>query len=196
MRGKLLQSIIRIQNWLFHRYQEGRKLWTTIQVTSRNLAQLVRLLCFTERNWIQKIWIHIPDERPPSLNSTVLQNVIEKKSMVNLVRPIPPLLLHPASLTHHLTDSSILCCSQALPQRRKRGLLWRPLSIHRVSSSLRRTHQPWNDRRHVASLASFRRRCTSIWPQCDTHKPIPKPFQYRYDWEGRNQVDIQFLVQS
>lgn len=67
----------------YERYQDGRKLWTTIQVTTRNLAQL--------------IWIHIPDNRsdmPKFKDRTVLQNVIEKKSMVNLVQAFPVSLKH------------------------------------------------------------------------------------------------------
>lgn len=59
----------------YERYQEGRKMWTAIQVVSRNLAQL--------------IWIHVPDDRSDKeklKHTTILQNIIEKKSMVNLVQ--------------------------------------------------------------------------------------------------------------
>lgn len=59
----------------YERYQEGRKMWTTIHVTSRNLAQL--------------IWIHVPTDRSDKdklKNRTALQNIIEKKSMINLVQ--------------------------------------------------------------------------------------------------------------
>ncbi|EJD43252.1 UPF0187-domain-containing protein [Auricularia subglabra TFB-10046 SS5] len=63
----------------YERYQEGRKLWTSIQLMSRNLASL--------------IWIHVPTDRPlkvdqpadPSRNRR-LEALIEKKSMINLVQ--------------------------------------------------------------------------------------------------------------
>lgn len=67
----------------YERYQEGRKLWTAIQITSRNVAQL--------------IWIHIPDDRsdyPKYKHQTLLQNIIEKKSMVNLVQAFSVALKH------------------------------------------------------------------------------------------------------
>ncbi|KAF8908575.1 Bestrophin, RFP-TM, chloride channel-domain-containing protein [Gymnopilus junonius] len=58
----------------YERYQDGRKMWTTIIVASKNLAQL--------------IWIHVPVERraQSSEEVTVLANVIEKKTMINLVQ--------------------------------------------------------------------------------------------------------------
>jgi len=63
----------------YERYGEGRKLWTSIQLASRNLSIL--------------IWVHVPAERPlkagqtedPNRNRT-LEAVIEKKSMINLVQ--------------------------------------------------------------------------------------------------------------
>ncbi|KZV90165.1 UPF0187-domain-containing protein [Exidia glandulosa HHB12029] len=61
----------------YERYQDGRKLWTAIQLMSRNLASL--------------IWIHVPTERAakpgedPSRNRR-LEAIIEKKSMINLVQ--------------------------------------------------------------------------------------------------------------
>ncbi|KAH7106006.1 UPF0187-domain-containing protein [Auriculariales sp. MPI-PUGE-AT-0066] len=63
----------------YERYSEGRKLWTSIQLISRNLAIL--------------IWVHVPTERPlkagqeenPNRNRK-LEAIIEKKSMVNLVQ--------------------------------------------------------------------------------------------------------------
>lgn len=67
----------------YERYQEGRKMWTTIQITSRNVAQL--------------IWIHVPDNRPDKgdgKHQTVLQNIIEKKSMVNLVQAFSVAVKH------------------------------------------------------------------------------------------------------
>jgi len=59
----------------YERYQDGRKMWTNISVTSRNLAQL--------------IWIHVPFDRTTKDSQgkmTTAQSVIEKKSMVNLVQ--------------------------------------------------------------------------------------------------------------
>ncbi|KAF8157074.1 UPF0187-domain-containing protein [Crassisporium funariophilum] len=58
----------------YERYQDGRKMWTNIITASRNLAQ--------------QIWVHIPVDRAgkgAAANTSVIQNVIEKKSMVNLV---------------------------------------------------------------------------------------------------------------
>jgi putative membrane protein len=58
----------------YERYQDGRKMWTNIITASRNLAQ--------------QIWVHVPVDRTGKgslANTTVLQNTIEKKSMVNLV---------------------------------------------------------------------------------------------------------------
>lgn len=63
----------------YERYQDGRKLWTAIQLHSRNLASL--------------IWIHVPVDRPlkagqvedPARNRK-LEAIIEKKSMINLVQ--------------------------------------------------------------------------------------------------------------
>lgn len=59
----------------YERYQDGRKMWTNIAIASRNLAQL--------------IWIHVPVERvdkDKQKKQTVVESVIEKKSMVNLVQ--------------------------------------------------------------------------------------------------------------
>lgn len=55
------------------RYQDGRKMWTNIITASRNLAQ--------------QIWIHVPLDRTglKGPNTTTIQNVIEKKTMINLV---------------------------------------------------------------------------------------------------------------
>ncbi|TFK66120.1 UPF0187-domain-containing protein [Pluteus cervinus] len=54
----------------YERYQDGRKMWTSITIASRNLAQM--------------IWIHIPTERPNG--PSPLECAIEKKTMVNLVQ--------------------------------------------------------------------------------------------------------------
>lgn len=63
----------------YERYGEGRKLWTAIQLASRNLAIL--------------IWVQVPEERPlkagvtedPAKNRK-LEMAIEKRSMINLVQ--------------------------------------------------------------------------------------------------------------
>jgi len=55
----------------YERYQEGRKMWTNITIASRNLASM--------------IWIHVPNTRPPAIKQTVLESIIEKKTMVNLI---------------------------------------------------------------------------------------------------------------
>jgi len=67
----------------YERYQDGRKMWTNIVTSSRNFAQ--------------QVWIHVPVERKTG-NATVLQNVIEKKTMVNLV------LAFAVSVKHFLRD--------------------------------------------------------------------------------------------
>ncbi|KAJ7207208.1 Bestrophin, RFP-TM, chloride channel-domain-containing protein [Mycena pura] len=58
----------------YERYQEGRKMWTNIQIASRNIAQIV--------------WIHVPTERvdKDKVKMTTVQSVIEKKSIINLVQ--------------------------------------------------------------------------------------------------------------
>ncbi|KAI0367174.1 UPF0187-domain-containing protein [Pilatotrama ljubarskyi] len=59
----------------YERYMEGRKLWTSIAIASRNLAQI--------------IWVHVPFERvdkKTGQQKSILEVSIEKKSMVNLVQ--------------------------------------------------------------------------------------------------------------
>jgi putative membrane protein len=60
----------------YERYQDGRKMWTNIIVSSKNLAQM--------------IWIHIPVERtfpePSTQKMTPLEVAIEKKTMINIVQ--------------------------------------------------------------------------------------------------------------
>jgi len=58
----------------YERYQEGRKMWTNIQIASRNIAQIV--------------WIHVPVERADKdkVKMTTVQSIIEKKSIINLVQ--------------------------------------------------------------------------------------------------------------
>ncbi|KAF9525416.1 Bestrophin, RFP-TM, chloride channel-domain-containing protein [Crepidotus variabilis] len=58
----------------YERYQDGRKMWTNIITASRNLAQM--------------LWIHVPVDRKGKgelANATMLQNTIEKKTMINLI---------------------------------------------------------------------------------------------------------------
>jgi len=61
----------------YDRYWEGRKLWSVISLSSRNLANL--------------IWIHVPTDRSaksatPLPKDANLKVIIEKKSMINLVQ--------------------------------------------------------------------------------------------------------------
>ncbi|TFK91914.1 UPF0187-domain-containing protein [Polyporus arcularius HHB13444] len=59
----------------YERYMEGRKLWTTIALNSRTLAQI--------------IWVHVPFDRVDKKTGqpkSKLEVIIEKKSMVNLVQ--------------------------------------------------------------------------------------------------------------
>ncbi|KAG8678260.1 hypothetical protein FRC09_019980, partial [Ceratobasidium sp. 395] len=61
----------------YDRYWEGRKLWSTISLSSRNLANL--------------IWIHVPTDRSaksptPLPKDAKLKVIIEKKSMINLIQ--------------------------------------------------------------------------------------------------------------
>ena len=75
------------------RYQDGRKMWTTITTASRNLAQQVTLnilvFWYLLNFFVLKIWIHVPVDRSgfkgEVAKTTVLQNIIEKKTMINLV---------------------------------------------------------------------------------------------------------------
>ncbi|EJD02783.1 UPF0187-domain-containing protein [Fomitiporia mediterranea MF3/22] len=64
----------------YERFMEGRKLWTNINLTSRNLGHL--------------IWIHVPNDRKvknpenaaqETAEQARLKSVIEKKSMINLL---------------------------------------------------------------------------------------------------------------
>ncbi|KAL5528341.1 hypothetical protein ACEPAF_7477 [Sanghuangporus sanghuang] len=74
----------------YERYWEGRKLWTNINLSSRNLAHL--------------IWIHVPIDRPgkneeeitdkESAEKVRLKAVIEKKSMINLVEAFSVAVKH------------------------------------------------------------------------------------------------------
>jgi predicted membrane chloride channel (bestrophin family) len=70
----------------YERYQDGRKMWSNIITSSRNLAQ--------------QIWLHVPTDRTGLKGSetTVLQNVIEKKTMINLI------LAFAVAVKHFLRD--------------------------------------------------------------------------------------------
>ncbi|KAF8598227.1 UPF0187-domain-containing protein [Ceratobasidium sp. AG-I] len=61
----------------YDRYWEGRKLWTSVSLSSRSLANI--------------IWIHVPTDRSsvsdtPLPKDAKLKVIIEKKSMINLVQ--------------------------------------------------------------------------------------------------------------
>jgi putative membrane protein len=67
----------------YERYQDGRKLWTSIQISSRNMAML--------------IWIHVPTDRrhiESQKHVGVLQATIEKKTMINLVQAFSVAVKH------------------------------------------------------------------------------------------------------
>ncbi|KAJ7727755.1 UPF0187-domain-containing protein [Mycena metata] len=66
----------------YERYQEGRKMWTNIQIASRNLAQI--------------IWIHVAIERvdKDKVPMSTVQSIIEKKSMINLVQAFSVAVKH------------------------------------------------------------------------------------------------------
>ncbi|CUA68318.1 hypothetical protein RSOLAG22IIIB_07846 [Rhizoctonia solani] len=71
----------------YDRYWEGRKLWSTISLASRNLATL--------------IWIHVPTDRSAKSNTPLpkdaqLKAIVEKRSMINLVQAFS------ASVKHYL----------------------------------------------------------------------------------------------
>ncbi|KDN35882.1 hypothetical protein RSAG8_11244, partial [Rhizoctonia solani AG-8 WAC10335] len=71
----------------YDRYWEGRKLWSTISLASRNLAML--------------IWIHVPTDRSakaktPLPKDAQLKVIVEKRSMINLVQAFS------ASVKHYL----------------------------------------------------------------------------------------------
>jgi hypothetical protein len=67
-------------------------MWTNIITASRNLAQQVcsfsSCLSIHTYYFFAKIWLHVPVDRPgkgAAANATALENVIEKKTMINLV---------------------------------------------------------------------------------------------------------------
>lgn len=67
----------------YERFSEGRKLWTSIAISARILAQV--------------IWIHVPFERTnkdTKEKMSHLQVVIEKKSMINLIQAYPVAVKH------------------------------------------------------------------------------------------------------
>ncbi|KIJ43161.1 hypothetical protein M422DRAFT_779860 [Sphaerobolus stellatus SS14] len=74
----------------YERYQEGRKLWSSISIASRNIGQL--------------IWVHVPVERikpnDPIANDAEkvraerIKAVVEKRSMINLVQAFAVSIKH------------------------------------------------------------------------------------------------------
>ena len=82
------------------RYMEGSKLWTTITVCSRNLAQIVSSPSANRHSdldssvgYSHQIWIHVPSEREEWESKTghpktQLEIIIEKKSMIKLVQAV------------------------------------------------------------------------------------------------------------
>ncbi|CAL1715235.1 unnamed protein product [Somion occarium] len=67
----------------YERFSEGSKLWTSIASASRNLAQV--------------IWIHVPFERDDNATegkNTMLEVMIEKKSMINLIQAFSVAVKH------------------------------------------------------------------------------------------------------
>lgn len=59
----------------YERFQDGRKLWSNIMVASRNIAMMV--------------WIHVPctrEDKDTKEKKPLLECVIEKKSIINLVQ--------------------------------------------------------------------------------------------------------------
>ena len=66
-------------------------MWTNISTSSRTLAQLVLtfrfILTYSYRHFTQ-VWLHVPNDRENKglqQKQTVVQSIIEKKSMINLV---------------------------------------------------------------------------------------------------------------
>ncbi|KAF8596742.1 UPF0187-domain-containing protein [Ceratobasidium sp. AG-I] len=75
----------------YDRYWEGRKLWSTISLSSRNLANI--------------IWIHVPSDRSakaktPLPRDAIFRATLEKKSMISLVQA------YSASVKHYLRGES------------------------------------------------------------------------------------------
>ncbi|KAF8590756.1 UPF0187-domain-containing protein [Ramaria rubella] len=71
----------------YERYQEGRKLWTSVTLASRNIAQM--------------IWIHVSVDRQSSgetdeakIKADRLKVIIEKRSMINLVQAFSVAVKH------------------------------------------------------------------------------------------------------
>ncbi|KAF5363089.1 hypothetical protein D9758_012627 [Tetrapyrgos nigripes] len=59
----------------YEKYQDGRKMWSNVAIQCRNAAVL--------------IWLHVPNERPAQNGGqamSILEGIIEKKSMINLVQ--------------------------------------------------------------------------------------------------------------
>lgn len=77
---------------LFDRYGEGRKLWTSITVTSRNLANLIWIHVSVDRDPKDKNASITPEEDRERKALIRLKAVLEKKTMINLVRDRSSLL--------------------------------------------------------------------------------------------------------
>ena len=107
-----------LSSWFFwlslgRRYQDGRKMWTNVSIASRNMAQMVGLAGFCRRRLIIsiKIWIHVPNERP---EQSVLENIIEKKAMINLVSHNTLNHFFPLVHIHVSLDSCLHCFHQSI----------------------------------------------------------------------------------
>jgi putative membrane protein len=80
----------------YERYQDGRKMWSNVMVASRNIAMMVSLLHVRAGEavvptYILQIWIHVPFNREDKVTKEkkpVLECVIEKKSIINLVHKL------------------------------------------------------------------------------------------------------------
>jgi putative membrane protein len=67
----------------YERYSEGRKLWSDLTLTSRNIGM--------------NIWLHVPNQRVDKVTKEklpVVEAVIEKKSIINLVQAYSVSLKH------------------------------------------------------------------------------------------------------
>ena len=101
---------------------EGSKLWTTIIVCSRNLAQIVSFLLLKLAMLVllivahTQIWIHVLSERTDPDTETGHPKserdvTIEKKSMINLVQAVSVAIKVRIS---HILDGSPQCLNAVL----------------------------------------------------------------------------------
>ncbi|KAI8449813.1 Bestrophin, RFP-TM, chloride channel-domain-containing protein, partial [Phakopsora pachyrhizi] len=70
----------------YERYNEGRKLWSTITITSRTMAKLVWIHC--------PYVIRIPTDVEPLTEEEELRGLIEKKTTINLILAFSVALKH------------------------------------------------------------------------------------------------------